>query len=102
MSQVLHKFLHWFVLFAIAATMSATTLTAQEAKPSQNAAKAPAIASVPSTAPDAKNDGKTPLTPPPGKLRGLTNPMRWEAAKRTAARRAHAHVPATVQPNQAR
>jgi hypothetical protein len=33
---------------------------------------------------------KTPLTPPPGKLRGVTNAMRWEAAKRTADRKARA------------
>jgi hypothetical protein len=35
---------------------------------------------------------KGPVTPPPGKMRGITNEMRWQAAKRTADRKAHAHV----------
>jgi hypothetical protein len=40
------------------------------------------------------------LTPPPGKMRGLTNDMRWAAAIRTSDRQTKAHVKGHKSPNQ--
>jgi hypothetical protein len=84
MNGAFRRALHRLVLFLAAATLSAVGLAAQDARPAANSANA----SIPTTAPNPKTK-PTNLTPPPGKLRGLTNTMRWEAAKRNADRKAH-------------
>jgi hypothetical protein len=86
MSHGFQRALRKSVLFLASVTLSAVALAAQDVKPAPNTGNAP----IPTTAPDPRTKPAN-LTPPPGKMRGLTNPMRWEAAKKTADRKNHSH-----------
>jgi hypothetical protein len=86
MTHGFRRSLHRFVLFLAAATLGAVGLTAYDAKPIPSSANA----SIPTTVPNPKTPKPASLTPPPGKLRGVTNAMRWEAARRTSSRKSHA------------
>jgi hypothetical protein len=59
---------------------------AQAPKPGPDTANA----TIKTTTPTITRD--TRLTPPPGKMRGFTNEMRWAAATRANDRKAHAQV----------
>lgn len=83
------KVLRRFALSIAAVALAVIALAAQAPTTVSSSANAPATSSIPTTTPNLKTQ-KTPLTPPPGKMRGVTNAMRWEAAKRTADRKARA------------
>ena len=74
---------------------SGQTIAAQAAA-APSGANAPAASSKPlapgSTQADKPGSPKKTLTPPPGKLRGLTNEMRWAAAARNTDRKMHARA----------
>jgi len=92
MSHGIRRALHRFALFIAAAALSTIAQVAQDAKPAPNSSNSPANTAIPTTTPNLNHPSKGPVTPPPGKMRGITNEMRWQAAKRTADRKAHAHV----------
>ena len=75
----------WRLAILLAALWGAISVCAQDGKPAPGTANATASTSAAARAKD-KN-----LTPPPGKMRGLTNEMRWAAATRTADRKAKNH-----------
>lgn len=96
MSDGTHNAFRRLVLPLVAAVLSVLAAAAQDSKPAVNSVNAPAGASIPSTTPALKTTGK-PLTPPKGKMRGLTNQMRWEAARRAATRKARGQRQANPQ-----
>ena len=99
MRNGLYRALQRLSLFVVVTAMCVISAASQDAKPAPNAANTPAGASIPSTTSDLNIATKAPLTPPPGRMRGLTNRMRWQAAKRTADRKSHARTRATSQAN---
>jgi hypothetical protein len=76
----------WRLAIILAIFWGVITVCAQDSKRMPATANATA-----STAPAAQAKGKN-QTPPPGKMRGTTNEMRWAAATRTADRKAKAHA----------
>lgn len=78
------KFPLRLALFLLAVSWTINLCGAQSTKPAPQPANTPAAQSAASK---AKN-----LTPPPGKMRGLTNEMRKAAAVRNADRKARARV----------
>lgn len=89
MNGGIYKALRRLVLFFVAAALCSVAAAAQDTKPAPNASNAASGASIPSTTPLLKPSTKAPQTPPPGRLRGVTNNMRWAAAIRTQDRKAH-------------
>lgn len=75
----------WRLAMILAIFWGVITVCAQDSKRTPETANTTA-----STADAAKANGKN-QTPPPGKMRGLTNEMRWAAATRTADRKAKNH-----------
>lgn len=88
------KFPLRLALFLLAVSWSINLCGAQSTKPAPEPANSPTAQSA---ADKAKNAN---LTPPPGKMRGLTNEMRKAAAIRNADRKARARVRGNSTPGQ--
>ena len=84
------KLLTLTILSVAVLCLGGISSSAQTTKPSQSTAP-------PTSQSTAQKDTKK-LTPPPGKLRGVTNEMRMAAAIRTADRKSQAKVKASTTP----
>lgn len=84
----------WRLAMILAIFWGVITVCAQDSRRTPDTANTTA-----STAAAAKANGKN-QTPPPGKMRGLTNGMRWAAAARAADRKTKNH-PKGNNPNNA-
>ena len=78
----------------VAVSLSVVAGGAQAPKP------APEIPSATAKATASLQSKNTKLTPPPGKMRGLTNEMRWAAAIRTSDRKVQAQAKRGAHGNQ--
>jgi len=80
-------------IFSVAVLcLGSISSSAQTTKPSQPAAQ--------TTSQSAAQKDTKKLTPPPGKLRGITNEMRMAAAIRTADRKSQAKMKASATPTE--